>query len=118
MLERHAIQKLHRDKGAAVFLAYVVNRANVGMVEGGSRLRFPLKTGQRLGIAGYFLRQELERHKAMQPGVLGLVDHAHTAAAKLFNDAVVGDGFADHRAESYVGITGKSMKGRQLARTS
>ena len=115
VFERHAIQKLHRDKSAAVCLAYVVNRANVGMVESGGRLRFPLKARQRLGIAGYFLRQELERHKAMQPGVFGLVDNAHPAAAKLFHDAVVGNSFADHRAEFYVGKTGKSMRVRQLA---
>ena len=29
-------------------------------------------------------------------GVLGLVDHTHATAAEFFNDAVVGDGCADH----------------------
>jgi hypothetical protein len=32
----------------------------------------------------------------MEASVLGLVDDAHTATAELFNDAVMGDGLADH----------------------
>ena len=43
--------------------------------------------------------QELERYKAAELGVLGLVDHTH-AAAKLLQDAVVGDCLADHRCIS------------------
>ena len=31
----------------------------------------------------------------MEPGVLRLVNHAHSAAAKLLDDAVVGEGLAD-----------------------
>jgi hypothetical protein len=33
--------------------------------------------------------QELQRDEAMQPGVLGLVDHTHPATAQLCDDAVV-----------------------------
>ena len=43
------------------------------------------------------LRQELERHKAMKFGVLGLKDHTHPAATELLNDSVMRDGLADHR---------------------
>jgi hypothetical protein len=32
----------------------------------------------------------------MQPCVLGLVDNTHTSAAQFLDDAVVGDGLADH----------------------
>jgi hypothetical protein len=34
------------------------------MVQGGSRLRLALKPGQRLGVFGYFIRQELQGDKS------------------------------------------------------
>jgi len=42
-------------KASPSLLADVVDGANVGMVQGGSRLRFTLKTGQRLGISRHFV---------------------------------------------------------------
>ena len=47
------------------------------------------------------LRQELERDKAAEPSVLGLVNHTHAAATEFLDDAVVGDGFANHRVGQY-----------------
>ena len=44
----------------------------------------------------------------MESSVLGFVDHSHTTAAQLLDDAVVRDGLADHWRESYVGEMGKS----------
>jgi len=41
----------------------------------------------RLGIGGELGRQKLERHRAFELGVFGLVDDAHTSAAKGFKDA-------------------------------
>ena len=96
MLQRHAIQKLHGDERLAVLLADFVNGADVGMVQGRGGLGFALKTGQSLRVSGDFLGQELQGHKAVQPGVLGLVDHTHPATAQLLDDAVVRDGLADH----------------------
>jgi hypothetical protein len=58
--------------------------------------------------------QELQR-KAVQPSVLGLVDHTHTPAAELFYDAVMRDGLADHRATPcYAAMRSKSMKANAL----
>jgi hypothetical protein len=37
----------------------------------------------------YVLRQEFEGDKAVEPSVLGLVDHTHTAAAEFLEYAVV-----------------------------
>ena len=88
VLERGSFQIFHDNEGLAVFLANVVNGADVGMVQGRSRLRLALKTAQRLRIAGDFIRQELERNKAVQPGVFRLVHHPH-AAAQLFQNPVV-----------------------------
>ena len=96
VLERRAVKKLHRDEGFSAFFANVVDGADVGMVEGGGGLRFALKARQRLGIAGDFIRQKLERDKAMEAGVFCLKDHSHPTAAELFNDAIMGDALADH----------------------
>ncbi len=44
---------------------------------------------------GHYLRQELQRNKAMQAGVLGLLNNPHPPAANSFDDVVVGDGLAN-----------------------
>jgi hypothetical protein len=49
-----------------------------------------------LRIFSNIIRQELEGDEAMQPGILGLVDHAHAAAAEFLDNAIVRDGLADH----------------------
>jgi hypothetical protein len=97
ILERYAVEKLHGDKRFSVMLANVVNGANVGMVQRGSRLCLALKAGQRLGIAGHLVGQELQGHETVQAAVFGLVDHTHPTPAKLLDHAIVRDGLADHR---------------------
>ena len=70
----------------AVLLANVVNRADVGMVQRRGRLRLSLKTRECLRVPGNLLRQKLQRHEAVKPSVLRLVDHTHATAAKLFDE--------------------------------
>jgi len=41
MFECLAFEELHDHEGPAIFLADVVNGADVGMVQGGGRLSFP-----------------------------------------------------------------------------
>ena len=98
--QRRAFQKLHGDEGVAVVLADVVNRADVGMIQRRRGLRLALKTSERLRIARHVIRKELQRDEAVQPGVFGLVDHTHAAAAELLDDAVVRDGWLDHPAKT------------------
>ena len=43
-----------------------------------------------------FIGEELERDKAAKLGVLSFIDHTHSAAAELFDDAVVRDDLVDH----------------------
>ncbi len=78
-------------------LVDVVDRADVGVLERGGRAGLALKPLERLSVAGQLLGQELQRHAAAELQVLGLVDDAHAAAAELRDDAVVGDGLADHQ---------------------
>jgi hypothetical protein len=59
------------------------------VIQGRRGLRLPLKPGEGLRIPGYILRQELERDETVETSILRFVDDAHTAAADLFNDAIV-----------------------------
>jgi len=68
------------------------------MVECGGGLRLALEATERLRVARHLVRQKLQRHHAVQAGVLSLEDNAHTAAAQLFQDAVVGDSLTNHGA--------------------
>ena len=44
MLQGHAVEKFHGDESVAAFLPNVVNGANIGMVQRGSRLSFSPET--------------------------------------------------------------------------
>ena len=50
----------------------------------------------RAVVAGEILRQELESDVPAETEVLGVVDDAHSSAAKFAEDAIVRDGFVDH----------------------
>ena len=65
VLQRRALQKLHHDEGLAVLLPDLMNRADIRMVQSRGRLRLALKAGQRLGVMSNFVRQELQRDKAV-----------------------------------------------------
>jgi hypothetical protein len=95
VFERNAVEKLHDNEGFAVLFTDVVDGANVGVIEGGSGLRFPFETGKGLRIFGDRVGKELEDDTAMKTGVVGLIDDAHTTAANSFDDAVMGDGLAE-----------------------
>ncbi len=100
VLQGRAIEVFHGDKRQAILLANVVNRADVGMIERRGSLGLTLEPAERLRVTRDLIRQELQGHETVQPSVLGLIDHAHSAAAELFNDAVVRDSLADHAVRS------------------
>ena len=90
------IEKLHSDEGFSLLVVNLVDRADVGMVQGRSGLSFALEAAECLRVFGHVVGQELESHKAAELYVLGFVHHPHTTAAQLLNNAVVRDGLADH----------------------
>ena len=96
VLQGFAVEKLHGDKSPAVFFADVVDGADIGMVQRRRRFGFAAKSFQSLAILGQIFGQEFKRHEAVEPYVLGLIDHAHPAPAQLLDDAVMRDGLADH----------------------
>ena len=96
VLERLAFEVFHGQKGSAVFFADVVDGADVGVVQrrGGAGLAAEAVEDGKL--AANLVGQKFECDEAAKAGVLGLVDHAHSPAAKLFDHSIMGDGFADH----------------------
>jgi len=93
------------------------------MVERGGSLGLTPESFQGLAVLGEFLGQELQGDGALELGVLGLVHHAHAPAPELLQDAIVGNGLADHEAitsqqdagelpiaSAYAACTGKSTQ--------
>ena len=75
-------------KRDAVLFADVVQRADVRVVQAGDGLRFALEALLHLGVVGEVRRQDLDRDRAVQPRVGGLVDLAHAAGAEGAGDFV------------------------------
>jgi hypothetical protein len=101
LLERHAVEVLHDNAGAAVLLADVVDGADVRVVQGGRGTRLPFEPPEGVRVARDGFWQKLERHESAQASVFGLVHHAHPAAARLLDDAVVRDGLTGQRSRSF-----------------
>jgi hypothetical protein len=65
------------------------------MVESGRGFGFAAEASEGLGIFGEVVRKKFKSHEAIKARVLSLVDDAHTAAAELFDHAVMRDGLSD-----------------------
>ena len=102
MFQRLAFQVLHDNEGLVALFPDVMNSADVGMIQGGCRLRFAAEAGESGGVAGNVFRKELESNEAMQARVFGLVNHAHPATTKLLDHPVVRDVLADHFAHEEI----------------
>ncbi len=72
-------------------LADLVDRADVRMIERRRRAGLAMEALHRAVVAGEILRQELERDVPAETQVLGVVDDAHSPAAKFAEDAIVRD---------------------------
>ena len=84
------------DEVFAFGLIDLIDRADVGMIEGGGGAGLALEAVDGLGIAGELRRKKFEGYEAAKFGVFSLVHHSHAAATELVDNAVVRDGPADH----------------------
>jgi hypothetical protein len=98
VLQSHPFQKFHDDERLIALLSDLVDRANVGMVQGRSSSRLTSEPFQSLRVLGYILWQEFQGDEASQIGVFSLVDDTHPTATELLDDAVVRDGQGNHAA--------------------
>ena len=97
LVQRLPPDVLHDVVGRPLVLAHAEDRHDVGVVQLGRRPRLAAEPLAQLGVEPRVARQDLQRHVPAQRGLLGLVDHAHAAAADLAEDQVVAD-LADRRA--------------------
>jgi hypothetical protein len=72
------------------------------VIKSGSGSGLALETVQGIRIASEFVTQELERDRALEPRVFGLLDHAHPTA-EVSQNAVMGDGLPDHESPRQFG---------------
>src|SRR5262249_8523 len=97
VLQGPALQIFHADEPFAVLFADVMNRADVGMIEGGSSASLAMESLQRLAIPRKVIRKKFESDETAQASILGLINHAHTASAELLQDTVVRDSSPEDR---------------------
>src|SRR5215472_15404871 len=98
VLQRGAVEEFHDEECASCVLADVVDRANIGMIEGGGSFGFTAETLKRTAVLSEVLGQKFQRDKASKARVFRLVDDTHAAPAQLFQNAVVRDGLIEQRA--------------------
>ena len=91
LLQRLAVDVLHRVVVDALLLPDGEHRHDVRMVQLGRRLRFVAEAGDLPLIEHRGERQDLERHAPVERLLVRLVDDAHAAAADLAHDPVVAD---------------------------
>ncbi len=103
VLQGHAIEKLHGDEGLTVLVTDVVDGADVGMIQGGSRLGFALKACQSLRVPRNIFWEKFQRDEAVQASVFCFVNDSHATTAELVDDAVVRDSLANHEVAVMVG---------------
>ncbi len=93
--QRLSVQPLHDDVRLVVGDAELVDRDDVGMVQGGRRLRLALEAGDLLRV-GRGRQQDLDGDGAIELGVLREEHLAHAAGAYLLDDPVVCNTLPDH----------------------
>src|ERR1022692_2733796 len=83
------------------------------MVQRRSSLGLALEAAESLLIFGNFIGQELERDKAAEFHILGLIYDTHAATAEFVDDAVMRNGLADHAGR--IISSGRHLRGRTAA---
>src|SRR5262249_19031041 len=67
-----------------------------GMIQRGQYLGFALEARHAAGICGERRRKNFDRHVAIELGIVGTINLAHSTRAELGGDAIMRDCPADH----------------------
>ena len=90
-----------------------VNSADIRVIQRREDFGFALEPSEPVGISRERLRQDLERHIAVERGVSGLIHLAHPAFADLGGDLVdaeAGAGGQGHGAASILPLAGRGVQ--------
>src|SRR5579864_2377459 len=96
VLERLALQVLHRNEGLPFIVSNLIDSADVGMVKSRGSPRLALETLKRLSLSCEFLGQELQRHVPAEFEVLSLIHHTHAATTEFPQNPIMRDSNANH----------------------
>ena len=99
-----ALDALHDDEVHPVAGADVVDGDDVRVVQRAGRLGFLNEALFAGGISDLVGGQDLDRHRAVQVGVVGLVNHTHAAFTELRYDPVVVERPADHEEQPHYAV--------------
>ena len=92
--KRVSVHELQREGMDPVALLEAVDARDVRVIEGREHPGFALETRDSLGVCGEHLGQDLQRHTALQPGILRQLDLAHAAGPDHVHDLVRADSSA------------------------
>ncbi len=112
--QRLPLGQLHDQEVHAVVVLDLVDAGDVGVVQRGQRLGLALEARQPLGRGGHRFGQHLQRDLAVELGVHGAIDRAHTSLTELRLDGEVQQlaaGFDSHASLLGVNRWQKSTSG-------
>jgi hypothetical protein len=107
----HAVDQPHGQIEAAVDFTDVMDRHDVGFFEASSGAGLAAEAPVEIGVCGVVGQQHLERHDAVDGGVVGLPHLAHAAAAQQFDQLVA----AERRPFHALTITGSNVARGRLS---
>ena len=81
-LERLSLEALHHEEVDLPLAPHVVDGADVRVAEAGEGPRLAAEAGQEVGVGPQLRGQHLDRDRALEARVAGLVDLAHPARAQ------------------------------------
>ena len=98
------LHQLQHQRTGTVGFFKAVNGRDVRVVQAGKNLRLSLEPGQPVRISRKRLRQDLQRHLAVELGIGGLIDLSHTPLADEGGDIVMAESGADSQGHGYCGM--------------
>ena len=95
VLERRPLDVFEDEGGGVARLLQPMNGRNIRMIERCQDLRFALETGQPLGVVDERVGQDLQGDIAVELGIDGPIDLAHSSLANEGSNVVVPEAVAD-----------------------
>ena len=103
LTQRVPVDQLHGEEHAALVVALVVDRDDVGVAQPGGRARFAPEPADEGLVGGQARAHHLQCHLAVEPLVQGHVDRGHAAVGDVRQDAVPA---VEHLADEGRGTAG------------